>query len=84
MGPNMITNESRSVGSVDGLSSLMKRTEEKSVEIPQLIDDGEPYRNFSEIKEVFMTKCFTFEDLLQLMGGKSKPGSEQKIYLADF
>jgi|LauGreDrversion4_2_1035121.scaffolds.fasta_scaffold639503_1 hypothetical protein len=64
MGPNIISNESRSVGSVDGLSSLMKRTEDKSVEIPQLIDESEPYRNFTEIKEAFMTKCFTFEDLL--------------------
>jgi len=83
MQPTFMSNEVRSVGSVSGLSSLMKRSDDKESEVPKLVDDNEHLTNFSDIKDAFLTKCFAFEDLLQIMG-MSKPGSDAKVFLADF
>ncbi len=83
MQPTFMSNEIRSAGSVSGLSSLMKRSDEKELEVPRLVDDSEHLRNFSEIKDTFLMKCFSFEDLLQLMG-MGKPGSDAKVFMADF
>lgn len=83
MQPTFLSNENLSAGSVSGLSSLMRRTDQKVEEVPQLINDSEHIVNFSDIKDAFLTKCFNFEDLLQVLG-LSKPGADAKVFLADF
>jgi len=64
MQPTFMSGETRSAGSVSGLSSLMKKSEDKEVEVPKLVDDSEHLTNFSEIKDTFLSKCFSFEELL--------------------
>ena len=64
MQPTFLSNETRSVGSVSGLSSLMKKSDDQESEVPRLINDEEHLTNFSDIKDGFLTKCFNFEDLL--------------------
>ena len=83
MQPTFMSGEIRSAGSVSGLSSLMKKSDDKEIEVPKLVNDDEHLTNYSDIKDGFLTKCFTFEDLLQLMG-LSKPGNDAKVFLSDF
>jgi len=70
--------------SVSGMTELMQRSDMMSErEVPQLINDDDYSNNFMEIKETFMDKCFTFEDLLAKMG-RPKPGAEHKVVFDDF
>lgn len=61
----------------------MRRSEDEQREVPQLVDENEHARNFTEMKEAFLDKCFSFEDLLQFMG-LPRPGWENKVSLTDF
>lgn len=63
----------RTAGSVSGLSGLMKRSDDDSKPVPKFVDTTEPSRNFQEIKQHFLKKYFTFEELLQVMFLDAKP-----------
>jgi hypothetical protein len=65
--------EYRTAGSVSGLSSLMKRSDDDNKPVPKFVDTTEPLRNFQEIKQLFLKKYFTFEELLQVMFLDAKP-----------
>lgn len=74
----------RTAGSVSGLSSIMKRSVDDNRPVNKLVDDSEGFRNFTEIKQTFLTKFFSFEELLQCMLSTVRPGSETKIMFKDF
>ena len=73
----------RTAGTVDGMSTLMRRSDAGDRKVPSLVNENEHIENFNEIKETFMRKCFAFEDLLNTMG-LVKPGNETRITFEDF
>lgn len=73
----------RTAGTVDGMSTLMRRSDAGDRKVPNLVNENEHIENFNEIKETFMRKCFAYEDLLNTMG-LVKPGNETKIVFEDF
>jgi hypothetical protein len=78
MDPNFESNEYRSAGSV-GLSSIMKRSENDNKTVNKFVDETEAFRNFTEIKDLFHDKFFSFEELLQTMIATTRPGYETKL-----
>lgn len=44
----------RTAGSVSGMSDIMKRSENDNKPVNRLVDDTEGFRNFTEIKTVFL------------------------------
>jgi Ca2+-binding EF-hand superfamily protein len=81
--PTVDDHEIRSAGTVDGMSSIMRRSDQEVKQKATLVDEGEHIRNKQEIKELLLEKAFSFEDILQQMDSV-KPGNEDKITLADF
>ena len=78
----LVDDEYRSVGSVSGLSALMKRSEDEKP-VNKFVDITEPSRNFQEIKSIFKDKFFTFEELLQVMFQDSKTTMQARVTLKE-
>ena len=75
--------EIRSAGTVSGMSTIMRRTDAESRQVPPLTDEGEHRRNIEEIKKTLLAKAFSFEDVLARMA-VPKPGNFSKVTFNDF
>ena len=74
----------RSLDKVSGLSSLINKSEETTPKVPNLFDDNEKFANYEKIKNAFLQKHFSFEDLLQSIFNTPSPSFGSKIFLKDF
>ena len=74
--------ESSVVGPFSDLTSIMRRSDNEEKD-RIFVDDSEHKQNEQEIKETFLLKASSFEELLATMG-LVKPGNEGKITYEDF
>lgn len=59
----------REIGSLDGMSSIMQNDQlDKLGNVGKFIDDDDVLRVYNELKELLMTHCISFDDVLLKMG----------------
>ena len=77
--------ERNDFSSMDGMSDLMRRSEDERRERPSIYQDTRN-EDFRSIQDRFQKQYYTWEDLLFQMQkpGQSKPGEDAKVSFADF
>lgn len=80
--PSYARHDTESVPKTD-LTSVMRRSDVDKKDRTRFLDDSQNLQTEQAIKECFMEKARTFEDLLMVMG-TNKPGQEGRVTFEDF
>ncbi len=73
----------RGIGTVEGLSQIMKRSVDDTQD-RNLIDDDDAMHHYNEIKEALRLNFNTFDDLLQKMGVPAFSMQSNVVTFKDF